>query len=146
MKQYSTPHLAGLLSTLLIAGCFTSTSDPAQQNTVELPDWLDTPGEEPPATTTKDTDLFSDLVLPNPHRTNPFATDKQTKTASTADTVQLKGFVHVNEPKAILIVDNVLSVVASDQTIRDVRILTIQPPEVVYEQAGIEHSLSLLSK
>ena len=146
MKQYSTPHFAGLLSIWLIAGCFSSTGDPAQQNTVELPDWLDTPGEEPPATAAEDTDLHNDLVLPNPHRTNPFATDKQTTAASTANTVQLKGFVHVNEPKAILIVDNVLSVVASDQTVRNIRILTIHPPKVVYEQAGIEHSLSLLSK
>ena len=144
MQHHLLFHVVILLSILILPGCFTAgtSADPAEA--ARLPDWLDS-HETVAEPESNDTDLYGNIELPYPQRQNPFAIGTRADVSS-GSAVQLKGFVHVSEPKAILLVNDVLTVVAPDQTAQGVTVVAIAPPEVVYKQAGIEHRLSLLTK
>lgn len=82
-------------------------------------------------------------ALPNPERSNPFATATEETSATQHALIHLKGFVDRGESKAVLLVGESFAVVREQQVIGGVTIVSIRPPELVYEYDGTQHQLSL---
>lgn len=85
----------------------------------------------------------TDLELPSPDRVNPFEETASMETASAGLRPQLKGFVEREQSQVVLTLGDRIAVVGEGETIDDVTILEIRPPQVVYRQRGVEHRLSL---
>ena len=82
-------------------------------------------------------------ALPNPERSNPFAMSTVDVKSTQHVPIQLKGFVGRGEMKAVLLVGESFSVVREQQVIGAVTIVSIRPPQLVYECDGTQHQLSL---
>ena len=90
------------------------------------------PGPEPPP-------------APYPHRTNPFLAPVQGD-AGAAESVHLKGFVYVDQPKAILSIDGKTSIVVEQQELRGLKVVSINPPLVTLQQGELRRQLALSAK
>lgn len=141
MRTYPYRNLSVFFAAFVLSGCF-SASSYVENADEPVSEWFAAPeteiAEEVPI------DFFEDVELPNADRTNPFARSEVPAEAS-GDSVRLKGFVEVEKPKAILLVDNVLTVMSARETSHGIRVVEIRPPLIVYEQNGVQYSLSLLS-
>lgn len=82
---------------------------------------------------------------PYPHRTNPFLAPAQGE-GGQAESVHLKGFVYVDQPKAILSIDGKTSIVVEQQELRGLKVISINPPLVTLQQGELRRQLALSSK
>lgn len=92
-----------------------------------------------------DSQSMQSVEVPHPMRTNPFQ-GIQAEAQSQQLTVELKGFVHMDKPKAVLHIGDRVAIVAEETQTSGITLLEINPPEIVYEQSGIKRTLTLASK
>lgn len=83
------------------------------------------------------------LQLPNPERVNPFQQIDQPEIVSTSQSLKLKGFVESDRAKAVLLIGDKISIVEEDDVVGGFRIIQIKPPEMVFDQNGVKHRLTL---
>lgn len=99
-------------------------------------------------------DAVSSVALwspPYPQRENLFAPPQRSRTASRRssggdgddESVQLLGFVTVDEPKAVLSIDGVIASVAAGSQKYGIQVITITPPEVVLQRGRNRWTTSL---
>ncbi len=89
---------------------------------------------------------------PYPHRTNPFLRpdSRQFVTSENQWTdqitpVQLKGFIKVGTPRVLLAIDGNVLAVQEGQERAGVRVITIDPPQVVLQRGSIRWAEKLYS-
>jgi hypothetical protein len=88
---------------------------------------------------------------PFPHRDNPFAQpDKGTvhvaarlRTSDDDDPIQLKGFITVDQPKALLRIDGRVWAAREGESRDGIAVVRILPPAVTLEREGVQWDLSL---
>ncbi len=130
-----------LSGVFLIGGCSASTAEIA--DSADRFDFkLFEGSEEDDEVAAQEAASAEALLVPNPSRTNPFASNSE-DSVSGNETVRLKGFVDVDKPQAVLRVNRKLIVLGEGEEQRGVKVWKVNPPSIVYEQGGTEHHLSL---
>lgn len=122
----------------IVAGCGSGTDTPmdlAQFGELSLPENL------PVAADLSTTD--EPVELPNPERVNPFQKINQPEFVSASLPMQLKGFVESDRTKAVLLIGDKISIVEENDVIGSFHIVEIRPPELVFDQNGVERRLTL---
>ena len=144
---------------VIVAGC--SKADPAVERAEDQPAITPAAAREPETieddTTGKETDAV-ELVEesatfdpPFPNRTDPFAQPTAHRVAEvvrerreqTGADVQLKGFVHVDQPKAMLRIDGQLWIASAGDSRDGFEVLTVAPPLVKLKRDEKNIELSL---
>lgn len=86
---------------------------------------------------------------PYPEREDLFAPPKRTRAATRSnaldddESVQLLGFVSVDQPKAVLSIDGVIASVAAGTAKHGIEVISIAPPEVVLQRGRNRWTASL---
>jgi hypothetical protein len=142
-------HACWLLCLGIVAGC-QSAEEPASTATaaVEAP----APAAPAPATAKKATKPTPDLANPKiasaavaefkppfPERTELFEPPKRAQTtvqrdAENGGSVELKGFMNVDQPKVVLSIDGVISPIPEGGERYGVHVISIQPPKAVLQR------------
>jgi hypothetical protein len=82
-----------------------------------------------------------EFTPPFPQRTELFEPPQRISSAARRDdesgeTVELKGFIHVEEPRVVLSIDGVISSVPEGGEKYGVQVISIEPPTVVLKRGG----------
>ncbi len=143
MLKQTTSYWVAILPMVFLHGCSLSS---IETPTVDAE--FDTAFEQIPVVMEQPQQPVAESVakpLPFPHRTNPFLSPVKGEGGS-AESVQLKGFVYVDHPKAILSIDGKTSIVIEDQELRGLKIISITPPLVTLQQGDLRRQLALSSQ
>ena len=148
MKYPAIRCLLGLCLGVFIVGCHREV-EPAPETVaaIEAP-VVTTPSATPEAKTTATPDLANPketkatvavFTPPFPDRVDLFDPPKRAQSTIRRDdehgeTVELKGFIDVDEPRVILSIDGVISPVPEGGEKYGVRVIAIQPPSVVLQR------------
>ena len=148
-----------IFGALLASGC--GSGEPVAQHDDAAPSVSPTAvaqsqAPQPPQSTAtpKEAEEIEEFVPPFPNRTDPFAQPTANKVAKVvrerreqngAD-LQLKGFVHVDRPKAMLQMDGQLWIAAAGESRNGVEIAAIAPPVVTLRHDSQDFELSLLGE
>jgi hypothetical protein len=133
---------------VLFAGCNTSPDLAAPTAAVAEPTPTDAPGvasaqSEPSPPTANGTEVspaaVADFTPPFPERTELFEPPKRAQTTVRRDdesgnTVELKGFINVGSPKAVLSIDGVITPIAAGDEKYGVQVISIDGPAVVLQR------------
>lgn len=122
----------------VMTGCGSSTGMPtdlAQLGELSLPENLPVTADLAAAD--------EPVELPNPERVNPFQKIDQPEFVSASLPMQLKGFVESDRTKAVLLIGDKISIVEEDDVVGSFHIVKIKPPELVFDQNGVEGRLAL---
>ena len=137
--------LLGLLLWLPLVGCGQS-EEPAA---VPTPKRASAPAAESAATpagnsaqpdeaeTEPQSSRVAEFVPPFPERDlflPPKRAQSTVRRDDAGETVELKGFVHVDQPKVVLAIDGVISPIAEGGEKYGVHVISIQPPSVVLQR------------
>lgn len=132
--------MAGLVAaSWLLTGCGLSTENlPA--GFVDVEDAFDDTVSEPAVA--ESIDPLDPDQQPYPYRTNPFV-PLVGATEVTSSSVQVKGFVDVERPLAMLSIDDRVVLVAPGDQVADLKIVSVEPPGIVVEQHNATRRLTL---
>ena len=88
-------------------------------------------------------DISSDLDrLPNPTRTSPFLANR-TPSFDHDTRLTLKGFIELDDARAVLHVDDTVCVMKAGDRARGLEIIEVSPPSLIYRISGTERTLTL---
>jgi hypothetical protein len=146
----SIQHYCWLLCVVgVIAGCSASEEAFVEEVPVDAPVVADAaPMEQPAASTSTTPDTakpeaaavaVAEFVAPFPERQDLFEAPKRDKSSVRQEdeqgtTVELKGFINVDEPKVVLSIDGVISPIPEGGEKYGVQVLDIEPPSVVLQR------------
>lgn len=110
--------------------------------------------ESPPATTPVSADTepnnrgVAQFSPPFPQRLEMFMPPERTQNATRNtdepnEMVELKGFITVDQPLAILSIDGVVTTLAEGSEKYGLRVMSIQPPSVTYQRGRSRRTVSL---
>lgn len=140
--------LPALTLALMTMGC-QSTAEPPIEDTAKAAISVPAPTSEPPKPAPKSApDLANSKATPAqavafnppfPDRLDLFEPPKRAQTAAKRDdehgeSVELKGFINVDQPRVILSIDGVISPVPEGGEKYGVHVIAIQPPSVVLQR------------
>ena len=148
MKHITRRHALALCLALVAGGC-RSESEPAVERTVAIeqpaapapaakPETKPAPTPEL-ANAKEATAQVAAFTPPFPDRLDLFEPPKRAQTAVKRDdehgeSVELKGFINVDDPRVILSIDGVVSPVPEGGEKYGVHVISIQPPSVVLQR------------
>lgn len=154
--RYSAPKTLAAITTcfLFTLGCGSSEkASVAFQNIVPVDVSKNTPQDIKPDKQSSETDLPEKQVTENPkkqfilakfqppypNRVNPFApptrsTRQAQRSGNSESSVVLLGFAKLDEPKAILNIDGVVSPLANGDQHAGVQVISIEPPNAVLQR------------
>jgi hypothetical protein len=142
------PLVCCLFVSLTVVGC-SPTEEPAVEGTpaaAPAPPAVDTPAPpaaNPPqsaeaAETSPQSPPVAQFSPPFPERLDLFDPPKRAQSTVRRDdegeTVELKGFVNVDQPRVVLAIDGVISPIAEGGERYGVQVISIEPPSVVLQR------------
>jgi hypothetical protein len=151
MKISAKQILASLLAGLALTGCGSTEDDPLTEATpahavdAEPSVPAGTPSADAkPATTSlaetaESTPPEHEFAPPFPERLELFQPPQRAQSMARRDdehgeTVELKGFIHVDEPRVVLSIDGVVSSLPQGGEKYGVQVISIEPPTVVLQR------------
>jgi hypothetical protein len=112
---------------------------PAEEDSANTPTAKSRSEQSDPAAQEQVQESVAKFSPPFPNRLELFEPPKRAQSAvrqygNEGDTVELKGFIQVDEPRVVLSIDGVISPIAEGGEKYGVRVISIQPPNVVLER------------
>lgn len=123
------PEIVATPAVAVVAATEDSSPQPAA-NRRQAPELAENPSPAPPV---------EDFAPPFPDRLELFEAPKRAQSTvrrddEHGDTVELKGFVNVDQPRVVLSIDGVISPISEGGEKYGVQVISIQPPSVVLQR------------